>query len=137
LERDLRAKRETYGVPTLAEDRDAIRDLFARYCHYVDSGAAEEWAATFTDDGEFLTGGGDPLVGTEALKAFAAALPRGALHHMVVNEVIDVDGDQATCRSSVLVTSSGAIAVTGRSEDELRRVDGSWRIARRTFTMDA
>ena len=43
-------------MPTLTEDRDAIRDLFARYCMYVDSGASKEWAATFTEDGEFRGG---------------------------------------------------------------------------------
>jgi uncharacterized protein (TIGR02246 family) len=122
-------------MPTLAEDRDAIRDLFARYCLYVDTGAADEWAATFTDDGEFRAGG-DPLVGRDALKAFAASLASGTLHHMVLNEVIDIDGDTATCRSSVFVTSKGAVVTTGRSEDELRRVNGSWCIARRAYEPD-
>ena len=122
-------------MPSLAEDRDAIRDLFARYCLYVDTGAAEEWAATFTDDGEFVVGD-DPLVGREALTAFAASLPAGALHHMVMNQAIDVDGDTAISRSSVFVTSKGAVVTTGRSEDKLRRVDGSWRIAHRVYVAD-
>ena len=122
-------------MPTLTEDRDAIRDLFARYCMYVDSGASKEWAATFTEDGEFAADG-DPLVGREALQAFAASLPAGALHHMVLNEAIEIDDDVALCRSSVLVTSKGTVVTTGRSEDELRRVDGSWRIARRTYVPD-
>jgi uncharacterized protein (TIGR02246 family) len=122
-------------MPTPAEDRDAIRDLFARYCLYVDTGAVEEWAATFTDDGEFMTGQ-DTLVGREALKSFAAALPAGMLHHMVMNQAIDVDGDAATCRASVFVTTKGTVVTTGRSLDELRRVDGSWRIARRIYTAD-
>ena len=122
-------------MPTLTEDRDAIRDLFARYCLYVDSGAADEWAATFTDKGEFFTGS-DPIVGRDALKAFAASLPSGALHHMVFNEIIEIDGDSAICRSSVLVTSKGAVVTTGRSEDELQRINSSWRIARRTYSPD-
>jgi uncharacterized protein (TIGR02246 family) len=122
-------------MPTLAEDRDAIRDLFARYCIYVDTGAAEEWAGTFTDDGEFMTGR-DTLVGREALKSFAASLPAGALHHMVMNEAIAIDGDCATCRASVLVMTKGTVVTTGRSVDELRRIGGSWRIARRTYTPD-
>jgi hypothetical protein len=122
-------------MPTLAEDRDAIRDLFARYCLYVDTGAAGDWAATFTDDGEFLAGG-DPVTGHAALKSFAASIPSGTLHHMVINEAIDIDGDIARCRSSVLVTSKGAVVTTGRSEDELRRINGSWRIARRTYAPD-
>ena len=122
-------------MPTLAEDRDAIRDLFARYCLYFDTGAVEEWAATFTEDGEFMTGR-DTLVGSDALKSFAAALPAGGLHHMTMNETIQVDGDTATCQASVFVTTKGTVVTTGRSLDELRRVDGSWRIARRTYTPD-
>jgi uncharacterized protein (TIGR02246 family) len=123
-------------MPTIAEDRDAIRDLFARYCFYVDTGAAEEWAATFTDDAEFSTGGGDPLVGRQALTSFAESLDGAGLHHMTMNEAIDVDGDTAICRASVYVTSKGAVLTTGRSVDELRRVDGFWRIAHRVYTPD-
>jgi SnoaL-like protein len=123
-------------MPTLNEDRDAIRDLFARYCLYVDTGAAEQWAATFTEDGEFLTDR-VTLVGRDSLKSFAASLPPGGLHHMVTNQAIDIDGDTATCRASVLVTSKGVIVTTGRSLDELRRVDSCWRIVRRTYTPDA
>jgi uncharacterized protein (TIGR02246 family) len=122
-------------MPTLADDRDAVRDLFARYCLYIDTGAADEWAATFTDDGEFVVGD-DPVVGREALRAFALSLPTGSMHHMVVNEAIDIDGDSAICRSSVLVTSKGVVLTTGRSEDELRRAGSSWRIARRTYVPD-
>lgn len=122
-------------MPTLAEDRDAIRDLFARYCRYIDTGAVDEWAATFTENGEFL-GAGEPLLGRVALRAFASQLPAGTLHHMVLNEAIDVVGDSAICRSSVVVAANGAIVVIGRSDDELRRVDGAWRIARRTFVSD-
>jgi uncharacterized protein (TIGR02246 family) len=123
-------------MPTLTEDRDAIRDLFARYCAYVDTGAAEEWAATFTEDGEFRTDR-VTLVGRDALRSFAARLPPGGLHHLVMNQAIDVEGDTATCRASVLVTSKSVIVTTGRSLDELRRVGGSWLIVRRTYSPDA
>jgi len=123
-------------MPTHSEDRDAIRDLYAKYCLSIDTGATDEWAPTFTDNAEFLAGG-DPLVGREALRAFASSIPSGTLHHMVLNEAIDVQGDAAEYRSSVLVMSKDAIITTGRTEDELRRVDGSWRIARRAFAPDA
>lgn len=118
---------------TLAEDRDAIRDLYARYCHDIDSGAAASWADAFTDDATFDAGFGEPLVGRDALLAFASGLAPGSVHHMVLNEAIDVDGDTATCRSSVLVISGGAVVAAGRSDDVLRRVDGRWRIAERVF----
>jgi hypothetical protein len=42
-------------MSTLVENRDAIRDLFARYRLYFDTGAVEEWAATFTADGRTYT----------------------------------------------------------------------------------
>jgi len=84
-----------------------------------------------------LVGGGDPMVGREALTAFAASIPKGALHHMVVNEAIDVDGDTAAYRSSVLVVSGGNIVTTGRTVDTLKRDHGAWKIAHRVFTPDA
>jgi hypothetical protein len=34
------------------EDRFAIQELYARYCHTVDQNDAEGWADTFTEDGE-------------------------------------------------------------------------------------
>jgi uncharacterized protein (TIGR02246 family) len=124
-------------MTSTAEDRDAIRDLYARYCWNIDSGAADAWAECFSEDGEFVVEGGEPLLGRGALRAFAASLPSGALHHMVMNEAIDVDGDAATYRSSVLVVSNGAIVTTGRTQDTLRRFEGSWKIHHRNFTPDA
>jgi hypothetical protein len=56
---------------------------------------------------------------------------------MVVNHVIDVDGDSASCRASVFLTAGTAIVSVGRTTDELRRVDGSWLIARRSFVSDS
>jgi ketosteroid isomerase-like protein len=133
--RTLRGRREPVRMPNLFEDRDAIRDLFARYCIYIDTGAADKWADTFTDDGEFIAGP-EPVVGRAALQAFAAAIPAGSIHHMVVNAAIDVEGDTARCTSSVLVTGGGAIVITGRNEDELVRIGGDWQIVRHTFTPD-
>ena len=89
----------------------------------------------FTQDAEFVAGG-DPLVGRSALRSFAESLSGANLHHMVLNLAIDIDGDSAVCRSSVLVTSKGAVVTTGRSEDRLRRVGGSWQIARRVYSPD-
>jgi len=124
-------------MATLAEDRDAIRDLHARYCSYIDSGAAEEWAALYTEDGEFEADEGKSIVGREALKAFASSLSAGSVHRMVTNHVIDVSGDEATCTASVILISKRAIVQTCHTHDELRRVDGCWRIARRTYTPDS
>jgi ketosteroid isomerase-like protein len=122
-------------MPTLTEDRDAIRDLYSRYCLYIDSGAAEEFALLFTDDGVFEVGD-NPVAGHDALKTFAGSLPPGSMHHMITDHVIKVDGDRATCCASSFVTSKGQLMMVCRTRDDLERVGGTWKIAHRTFTPD-
>ena len=124
-------------MTSLAEDRDEIRDLYGRYCLHVDTGTPEQLADLFTPDGEF---GGvvEPVIGTEALRRFAAEnLARGGgMHHMVSNMSIDVDGDDAVGTASVAIYLGGAPAIVGRYRDELRRVDGRWKFSRRNFMPD-
>jgi ketosteroid isomerase-like protein len=126
-------------MPSLAEDRDEIRDLFARYCLHIDAGAGavDAWADLFTQDGVFGIGP-EPLVGRAALVDFATNLAAGGggLHHVVANEVIEVDGDVARSQASIVVLRGGQVSSSGRYVDVLRRVDGAWRIAERAFTRD-
>jgi uncharacterized protein (TIGR02246 family) len=122
-------------VPTFSQDRDEIRDLLSRYCLYFDQGAVQEWARLYTEDGEFI-GSGQHHSGREALEAFLAGVPASTTHRVTVNHVIDVDDDRALCRSSVLLLDNGVIVSSGRTVDELARVDGAWRISRRTFSPD-
>jgi uncharacterized protein (TIGR02246 family) len=129
-----RGRQSTVG--TSAEDREAISDLLARYCLYFDQGAAAEWASLYCEDGEFR-GAGQHLQGRPALQAFLEELPPSPTHRLTCNHVVDVDGDRARCHSSVVLLAGGAIVSSGRVVDELRRVDGSWRIARRNFEADA
>lgn len=123
-------------MPTLAEDREAIRDVLARYCLYIDAARGDEWAALFTEDAAFDTRMGDPVVGREALAAMASATPARSMHHMFTNLVIDIEGDEATCDASAMVMSKSAIMMTARTHDELRRVDGNWLISFRTYEPD-
>lgn len=125
-------------MPSLAEDRDAIRDVYARYVLSLDTGDAATFASLYTDDGVFVGGGagGPDVVGRRALEQFAAGLAAGSTHRLSLNHVIDVDGDTAACRSSIVVLAGTAVVSAGRVHDEFRRVDGAWRIARREFTPD-
>ena len=123
-------------MPTLADDRDEIRDLVARYCRYIDTGMADEWAALWTEDGEFDIGGGTIVSGRPALKEHATHMPPGTVHHLATNLVIDVDGDDATNEMSVLLTANGAVVMVARVHDQLRRVDGRWRLHRKSYTVD-
>lgn len=125
-------------MPSLADDRDAIRDLLARYIAIADIGRsrAEDWTAFYTDDGEFLQDGAPPVIGRDALLEFAQTLPDGGIRHMISDHIIEVDGDRATCEATVALIVGTKWFGTGRATDDLRRVDGSWRIARRSFVFD-
>jgi hypothetical protein len=121
---------------TLAEDRDEIRDLVARYCLYIDTGMTSEWADLWTDDGEFDIGGGTIVAGKDALRVHAGHMPAGTVHHLATNLVIDIDGDTATCEESTLLTSKGTIAMVARVHDQLKRVDGVWKLHRKSYEAD-
>jgi uncharacterized protein (TIGR02246 family) len=119
-----------------SDDRDDIRELYARYCLAFDQGAAVEWANCYKEDGEFV-GAGEHLKGRTAMEEFLGNMPPSNLHRFTANHIIDLDGDRAVCRSSVLLLLDGVIASSGRTVDQLERVDGTWKIARRDYHGDA
>ncbi len=122
-----------------AEDQLAIMDLSARYCHATDSHKAEAWAGTFTADGA-IEGPQGISQGRDALIQFArgvnTAMPN--VRHHVSNLVICGDGDSATMESylNLIDTKDGNKSVfTACYEDEIQRVDGEWKFARRKIVM--
>ena len=130
----------------LQEDLEAIRRLkHYHYCHCVDravageAAAIEETISRFTDDivADFT---GFPLAeGKAAVTAFYARGVPSILsysQHHVFNEVIDIDGDQATglwyVHCPVNFTEASPVGeavpglVMGRYEEEYVRQDGLW-----------
>ena len=103
-----------------AEDRLAIMDLSARYCHATDSHNAEAWADTFTADGA-IEGPQGTSQGRDALMQFAAgvngAMPK--VRHHVSNLVISGDGDSATMSSylNLINTDGNATVFTATYEE--------------------
>ena len=125
------------------EDRLAIQDLYSDYCHTIDDGRGKAFAACFTADGTLEVGGmREPLAGVDALTAFgdATAQARPGLRHVVTNLLVDGDGDSATGRAYLYAYATAAdghqVLMTGRYQDTLRKVDGSWRFASRTMVAD-
>lgn len=118
-------------------DLDEIHDLIARYSLYIDTGRADEWASLFTDEGELHFGRNEPTKGREALARFARDTEPG-LHHFIVDEAVDVDGDRAVCTCSLLVSKGQppTFVLVGRYRDDLVREDGRWRFARRVVRAD-
>jgi uncharacterized protein (TIGR02246 family) len=124
------------------EDYEEVRQLNARYCHLLDAHDATGWAALFSEDG-VLDLGGTKTQGTEALQAYVEGLRAGhrgyPVRHLVTNVVIDVYGDVATSQSYVVLLSPGGpglIAMMGRYNDQLRRIDGHWRLQERRLDFD-
>jgi hypothetical protein len=114
------------------ENREAIRELLHRYCHYVDAGDADKWAGLYVEDGSFDLGTGrGPIQGRAALREFAAAFRAGTGLHLSANPIISIEGDEATVSSYVVVIGGGddpKINLAGRYADRLRQVGGEWLI---------
>lgn len=115
-----------------------IHGLMLRYCELLDTGDIHGWIDCFTDDGVF-EGLRGPVEGGDRLRAYGtASLQRGFFLHLLTNVQVRVDaGDpgRATARSHLLYVErspdgAGRI-VAGVQHDVLRRVSGTWKIARR------
>ena len=135
-------------MPLNADDHAEIMMLSGRYSQGVDLGEVETWRSVWTDDGimEMESAGmkltGDDLWAVPANRDPAAPQTR----HRASSFVINGDGDAATMSSYVTVVivpaaddSSGdpaRVGFHGRYQDELRRVDGAWKIAHRKIIAD-
>ena len=118
----------------------AIQELCARYCHTIDSQDAKGWAECFTADGAFEFDGW-AIRGRAALAEYAEVHARVMrCRHMTLNCLYEVRGNQATGRSTTVVTlaTDGGYKILGQGgyEDQLVKEDGQWRIARRRLQTD-
>jgi hypothetical protein len=130
-------------VPQLStDDRLAIADLVAIYCHALDLGRWEEFRALFTEDcrldfGEMM----GVFEGTDGVRRFTDTMAGLGLfmRHYVTNLVLTGDGARARGEAYVLAITGppGASAqTTGRYEDEFVKVGGRWRIRIRRALLD-
>lgn len=120
-------------------DAEQIRDLYARYSWAYDQGRAEEYAALFTEDGEFEVVGGPRVQGREALAGLvsAAAARPGRTLHMVSNVLVTVTGDSATGQAYVqllaLADAALRVVAVGTYNDAFVRTAAGWQLSRRRF----
>ncbi|MCT2593413.1 nuclear transport factor 2 family protein [Streptomyces sp. N2-109] len=128
---------------TLA-DRAALTDLLDRYQHSLDQGPFDAaWAARFyTADAHIEV----PVGASEGREEIARDTTRGVglfarTQHVGTNYVIDLDGDRATVRASVVSLhvlrgerpQEGMFASGGWNDYELLRTDEGWRIHRQAM----
>jgi hypothetical protein len=122
-------------MPSLTEDKDAIREVLAEYCFRLDGGRFDEMAALFTEDGTWDTAFGK-AEGRAAIAALARSLgergpqPRPRAVHLTTNIVIALDGERAEVRSNWTVVQNGPqgpqIGSGGGYADDLVKQNGRW-----------
>lgn len=123
----------------LAADRDAIRDLLARYTYNGDRGRIDAMTACFADDGVLEYTGKAPQ-GPAAIKAALSAGTRDPrltfVRHHITNPLIAVDGDTASARSYFAVHSNFGPDHSGTYDDRLVLTAHGWRFAHRRVRID-
>jgi ketosteroid isomerase-like protein len=116
------------------EDIEAIKQLKAAYCYWVDEGEIDRLMERFTDDAVWDGGPMGRFEGREAIREFLERLPEQLSFalHWVMNPEIHVEGDAATGRWYLLepctaARSRRAIWGAGRYEERYVRVAGEWK----------
>ncbi|EQM35313.1 nuclear transport factor 2 family protein [Rhodococcus erythropolis] len=131
------------------EDVVAIQQLYGHQSHCIDSGRQQDWAQTFTANGEFHSPSyPEPVVGFGDLAAFAARFHAAAeaideVHrHVLTNLVVEaVDESALVVRGylQIVATARGGESRLVRMttvDDRVVRVGEEWKIARRTVSRD-
>lgn len=126
------------------EDKDAIRELLARYCFLLDGYRLPEFAALFAADGEWISRNGN-ATGPEAIEALLRGLvpepaPGRRRKHFTANIAIKLSGDTATVLSNFLVVRDSdvgpVISVAGTYEDTVVRTPDGWKFKSRKLSHD-
>jgi ketosteroid isomerase-like protein len=120
-------------------DREAIRDLAARYAHAVWLQDPEAAVALFAPDGVMDTGDRPPIRGSDALRTAYQAMVGGAvLRPFVHDHRIELHGDRATgrCHLDLRGAVDGHSWIgTGHYEDAYVRIGSAWKFQSRKLVM--
>lgn len=129
-------------------DKPAITELLYRYAELIDAGDFDGVGhllarATFGGTASPATSGAENIA-----KLFASSTRRYPGHgntprtrHLVLNPIVEIDGGQATARSTfVVVQATETVAlqpiVVGRYFDAFARDDQGWHFTRRTVDVE-
>ena len=147
-----------------SDDRYEIEQLLYREAHLLDEHRFKDWLDLLTDDIEYVMPltehiqgkvppAGHPIIKDDkaTLMARVAKNDTGFSHveipvsmtcHMIGNVLIEEEIDsEVQVKSSFIVRQARKLRDeawwVGRRDDRVRRVDGGWRICRRTVHLDA
>ena len=123
----------------ILEDKEAIRDVLARYAFNADLNRTENFVKLWTDDGTFTSDAagkklvfkGKKEIGNHLLDPLHQSYTNRS-QHLQVNYVINVEGDTASATGFQLISRRweggfGIVRCAFRSF-RFRRVDGRWLI---------
>jgi 3-phenylpropionate/cinnamic acid dioxygenase small subunit len=127
------------------EDRESIKDLYARYAQATDNDLFDDWADCFLEDGwmEYATQPTGRVTGRGALRAMVDGNTTWAhdngiarTRHLNTNLRISIDGAEARGQCYVMawwfkMDGSLEICTVAGYHDELRKVEGRWYFASR------
>ena len=115
----------------------------SRHQIFIDLQDAQGYAGLYVTDGRYESPFGSAR-GTEDILAMFVRLRDSGFtarkRHFNGPVMIDIHGDRATSLSYWWVADTlpvSSVYATGTYRDELRKVDGHWRIAERIQTVDA
>ncbi len=119
-----------------AAETFAVRELLASYCHAIDSGTPDDFAAVFTSDGSWRGPGGE-YRGREQLRGMAAAYRQhpdvANSRHWTANTTSHRSGETIEADSYSLCLGEGpggtvVVELIGRYLDVIVKEDDLWRI---------
>jgi uncharacterized protein (TIGR02246 family) len=117
------------------EDRAEISAVVSAYSLRILEGEVSRISELFTDDGVFVVESAKVhIVGREQLIAFFGKMAAGTTYPFVRTAAIVLDEDRAE-HTGVMLTPAGDArgAYLGIYKDKLRKVDGRWLFAERSF----
>jgi len=123
-----------------AEDRESIRSLVHDMNWMADQGRIDELLNCFTADLVYDVGTFGTYTGKPALRGFYEEVMRSfpMRIHSVTNQVIELRGTEAKSRcywKAELDMLGRAVTSSGHYLDELIKLRGQWKVARRTATI--
>ena len=131
------------GVKPVSEtdeiaDRLAIIELKSNYAAALDAQDWALWRSLFTDEAVFdlssFTGIAPRPIAADRVVAGTARLfaELDGTQHMITNHRIDIDGDQASCRSHIRAyhwVGPDCFTMIGYYDDRMLRTESGWKIA--------
>ncbi|MCP1472308.1 hypothetical protein J3E64_004026 [Sphingobium sp. OAS761] len=119
----------------LLADREAIKELTAKYARCVVTGDGRGVGALYSEDGRFAAGRFD-YVGRKNIQDFLESQTTpGKNMPLVTDHIIEIDGDEATCYSIMFTPwfKGKHPGFCGAYSDRLRKIEGEWYFVERSF----